>query len=213
MSEKKSLRELAEANEKQKQKVAERKAAEVALRESELRFKGLFEDMSSGVAVYEAVDNGENFVFKEFNKAGKRIEDVNRDDIIGARVTEAFPGVEGSGLIEVFKRVWRTGKSEYFPEAIHKDERDPGSRYENWVYKLPGGEIVAMYNDISERKQMEEEIQNRISELEQFTRFTVDREQRMIELKREVNELYERLGEKPPYDLSFAEKNKKNENG
>ena len=174
-------------------------------------FKELFEDMSSGVAVYEAVDNGEDFVFKEFNTAGKRIEDVNREDIIGTRVTEAFPGVEGSGLIEVFKRVWRTGKSEYFPEAIHKDEHDPGSRYENWVYKLPGGEIVAMYNDITERKQMEEEIQKRISELEQFARFAVDREQRMIELKSEVNELYERLGEKPPYDLSFAEKNKKNE--
>ncbi|NQE52138.1 hypothetical protein C5S29_00995 [ANME-1 cluster archaeon GoMg3.2] len=27
----------------------------------------------------------------------------------------------------------------------------------------------------------------------------------MIERKREVNELYERLGEEPPYDLSFAD--------
>jgi hypothetical protein len=33
----------------------------------------------------------------------------------------------------------------------------------------------------------------------------VDRELRMIERKRELNELYERLGEGPPYDLSFAD--------
>jgi hypothetical protein len=33
----------------------------------------------------------------------------------------------------------------------------------------------------------------------------VDRELRMIERKRELNELYERLGEELPYDLSFAD--------
>lgn len=37
----------------------------------------------------------------------------------------------------------------------------------------------------------------------------MDRELKMIELKCEVNELYERLGEEPPYDLSFAD-NKRN---
>jgi len=33
----------------------------------------------------------------------------------------------------------------------------------------------------------------------------VGRELRMIELKQEVNQLYERLGEKTPYDLSFVD--------
>ncbi|KAF5434670.1 PAS domain-containing protein, partial [Candidatus Methanophagaceae archaeon] len=62
------------------------------------------------------------------------------------------------GLFKVFQRVWRTGKQEYFPEAIYRDEHDPGTWRENWVYKLPSGEIVSVYNDITERKQLEAEL-------------------------------------------------------
>ena len=133
-----------------------RKRAERALWESEVMFKALFENMSSGVAVYEAVDDGDDFVFKDFNRAGERIERIGREDIIGKRVTEAFPGVKEFGVFDVFQRVWRTGKPEYLPEGVYKDERDPGSWRENRVYKLPSGEVVAVYDDITERKRAEE---------------------------------------------------------
>jgi len=65
--------------------------------------------------------------------------------------------------------------------------------------------IVCDAGDITERKKREEEIRKYMTELEQFNRLAVDRELRMIELKREVNELYERQGEEPPYDLPFAD--------
>ena len=133
-----------------------RKRTEEALRESEEQYRQLFETMTSGVAVYEAVDNGDNFVFRDFNQAGVNIEKVKREDVIGRRVTEAFPGVREFGLFEALQRVWRTDKSEYFPEAFYRDERDPGTWRENWVYKLPSGEIVTVYNDINKRKQQEE---------------------------------------------------------
>ena len=51
--------------------------------------------------------------------------------------------------------MWQTGQTEYFPENIYTDEKDPGSWRESWVFKLPGGEIAAIYNDITERKQVE----------------------------------------------------------
>ncbi|MCX6004057.1 MAG: PAS domain S-box protein, partial [Chloroflexi bacterium] len=138
--------------------ISERKQAEEALRESEIRFRGLFNFMSSGVAVYEAVDNGGDFIIRDFNPAAEKIEKVSRKDIVGKRVSEAFTGVKTFGVFEVFQRVWQTGKPEYFPTNIYKDERDPGSWRESWVFKLPGGEIVAMYNDITERKQLEEAV-------------------------------------------------------
>jgi len=71
-------------------------------------------------------------------------------------VTEVFPGVKEFGIFEVFQRVWRTGKMEYFPERIYRDERMPGTWRENWVYKLPTGEIVVVYNDITDRKRVDE---------------------------------------------------------
>ena len=135
--------------------ITDRKKAEKMLREGKERFENLFENMSNGVAVYEAVDDGNDFVFRDLNKAGERIERVKREDVIGKRVTEAFPGVKDFGLFEVFQRVWRTGKPERHPVSLYKDDRLMGWR-ENYVYKLHSGEIVAMYDDVTERKKSEE---------------------------------------------------------
>ncbi|MHC1567090.1 MAG: hypothetical protein ACXQT5_03735 [Candidatus Syntropharchaeia archaeon] len=44
-----------------------------------------------------------------------------------------------------------------------------------------------------------------MKELERFNRLMVGCELRMIELKQEINRLHERLGETPPYDLSFVD--------
>jgi PAS domain S-box-containing protein len=53
--------------------------------------------------------------------------------------------------------------------------------------------------DITERKRAEEELQKRFKELEIYYRATIGRESRIIELKDQVNELLERLGEKKKY--------------
>lgn len=67
--------------------------------------------------------------------------------------------------------------------------------------------------EVFERKRAEEDARNyaeklraRNQELERFNRAMVDRELRIIELKRQINELMQRLGEEPIYPLDFAEK-------
>jgi PAS domain S-box-containing protein len=136
---------------------SEHKRTANALRESEERFRLLFDNMSSGVAVYEAVEDGEDFLFKDFNKAAQRIEDIHKDELIGKSVSSLFPGVVEFGLLKVFQRVWRTGVPEYYPIQFYKDERIAGWR-ENNVYKLLSGEIVAIFDDFTQRKQMEDEL-------------------------------------------------------
>lgn len=126
-----------------------------SLERSESRYKGLFDFMSSGVAVYEAVEGGRDFVFKDFNKAGEGIEKLKRQDIIGKKVTDVFPGVKEYGFLEIFQKVWKTGNPEHYPLSVYKDKRISGWR-ENYVYKLPSGEVVAVYDDITERKKYEE---------------------------------------------------------
>ena len=58
--------------------ITECKQAEEKIKESEDKFRNLFENMSSGVAVYEATDDGDDFVFKDFNKSGEKIDNVKK---------------------------------------------------------------------------------------------------------------------------------------
>jgi PAS domain S-box-containing protein len=131
--------------------ITERKQIQEALQLSGTRFREMFNRMSSGVAVYEAVDDGTDFVFKDFNAAGQRLEKNRLENIIGRRVTEVFPGVREMGLLDVFRRVWKTGKPENQPMTLYKDNRLAAWR-ENYVYKLPSGEVVAVYDDVTERQ-------------------------------------------------------------
>lgn len=123
---------------------------------SEERFREIFNNMSSGVAVYEAIDEADDFMLKDFNKASERIERISKNDIIDKKVTDIFPEVKEFGLFDVLKRVWQTGKPEQHPIAHYKDNRIDGWR-ENYVSKLSSGEIVAIYNDVTKLKQAEEE--------------------------------------------------------
>ena len=139
--------------------ITKRHRAEQALKTSEARYRELFSNMGNCVAVYEAVDNGADFVFTDFNRAGEKAEKLSREDILGKRVSELFPGVKEFGLFDVFQRVWKTGKPEHHPITLYEDDRITGWK-DNYVYKLPSGEIVAVYDDVTEQKKAEEEIRN-----------------------------------------------------
>jgi diguanylate cyclase (GGDEF)-like protein/PAS domain S-box-containing protein len=125
------------------------------LGESENRFRELFNHISSGVAVYEAKDNGQNFIFQEINQMAEKIDKIKKENIIGKSVLKVFPGVKDFGLFKVFQEVYQSGKPQHLPISQYQDERISGWR-ENYIYKLPSGEIVAIYNDITERKKAEE---------------------------------------------------------
>jgi signal transduction histidine kinase/DNA-binding response OmpR family regulator len=120
------------------------------LQTAKTRFKELFDHMASGVAVYEASQNGEEFIIQDFNLAALKIDNLNPDDVIGKNVAEIFPGIKDFGLFSVIKNVWRTGKPEYLPATLYKDYRFSGWR-DNYVYKLPSGEVVVIYNDLTEK--------------------------------------------------------------
>jgi PAS domain S-box-containing protein len=127
---------------------------EEEFKEYQAKFKVLFENVCSGVAIYEARNDGEDFVFVDFNPAAEQIEHIEKEKLIGKSVTEVFPGVKQFGLFDVFRRVYKTGTPEHHPVSVYKDDRIAGWR-ENYVYRLPSGQVVAVYDDVSTRKRTE----------------------------------------------------------
>jgi PAS domain S-box-containing protein len=137
--------------------ITDRKRAEERARLIEARYSNVFNNSMNCIAVYKAHNGGEDFTIVDFNKSAERVENVKKKDIIGKRVTSVFPGVRAFGIFDVFRRVWKTGKPEYFPAKVYKDNRIAGWR-ENYILRLDSGEIVAIYSDLTVEKQAEENL-------------------------------------------------------
>ena len=135
--------------------ISERKRSEKMLQQNEIRFRSLFENMSNNVAIFEVIDNGKEFIFKNFNSAAEKLENLKRDDIIGKSVIKVFPKVDKYGLLDSFRKVWKTGVATDHPVIIFDDDNRVVSWTENFIYKLPSNEIVVIYDDITERKKSE----------------------------------------------------------
>jgi len=71
--------------------------------------------------------------------------------------------------------------------------------------------VVITFVDITARKEAEQLLHDNMEELTRFNRAMVSRETRMIELKKEINDLCMRLGEPIRYPLDFEKEEKNND--
>ena len=179
----------------------------VALRASEERYRLLFQSLQEGFYLAEAIfdDHGAccDAVYVDANPAFERLMGLPRDQIIGKRARELVPGIKPEWL-EVFGRVTQTGEGmshETYSEVF-------GKTFEAFVFRPEPGRFGVLVSDITERKRAEEEIRQSVEELrvaneelESFNAVAVGRELRMIELKKQVNELCVKAGLPPPYEV------------
>lgn len=136
--------------------LVESKIREIEVHYRERRFREIFENTRMGIAIYEAKDNGQDFLFTDINPAGARIGGRPREEHYGKSVLEVYPGVKDMGLFKVFQEVLRDGKPRHHPLTLYRDERI-SLWVENYICKLPSGEIMAIYEDQTEQKKKEEE--------------------------------------------------------
>jgi PAS domain S-box-containing protein/putative nucleotidyltransferase with HDIG domain len=139
--------------------VTDRRLAEEALEASEERLHQMFESMSSGVVLYESADEGCEFVLTDMNRSAEQITQTAKTSCIGLKLSNAFPGARRIGLDEVLQRVWLTGSPEVLGARLYEDDR-MRLWVENFVYKLPSGEVVAMFDDVTEKQHALAEVQD-----------------------------------------------------
>jgi urea ABC transporter urea binding protein len=119
---------------------------------------------------------------------------IHKDDWV--MVNEAFRVYieKGEGEIKLqFRALTRDNRERWITLIGMITDRDGSGR----PLKITG-----MQHDITEKKRSEEIIAEKIRELEEFNRLAVDRELRMIELKKQINDLLIRLGEDEKYEIA-----------
>jgi len=133
---------------------AEHNAA--ALRESEERYRTLFEAMTEGFALHEIVTDVQgrpcNYRFLDVNPAFERMTGLKRHDLIGKLILDVLPGTEPF-WIESYGRVALTG------EPLHMEEYASALKrwYDVIAYRTSPGRFAVVFTDITDRKAAEQE--------------------------------------------------------
>lgn len=131
--------------------ISARRAAEEAVKTGEARFRGLFESALIGFSLHEIVldDAGVpvDYVFLEANQAFGDHTGLAAAEIIGRRVTEVIPGVEASGLIELYGRVALGGGPRRFETYFEPLDR----HYDIQAFSPQSGQFATVFLDVTDR--------------------------------------------------------------
>lgn len=137
--------------------VTEKKLAQQAFKESELRYRALFNNTMEGIALCRMIyQEGmpADFVYLDTNPAFEKLTGLK--DVIGKRVSEVIPGIQQSApeLFEIYGRVAKSGVPEKFEIFV----KELGIWFSISVYQNEPDCFVATFENINERKASESRI-------------------------------------------------------
>ncbi|MEP6502828.1 MAG: PAS domain-containing protein [Betaproteobacteria bacterium] len=147
------------------------KALELRQRNSEQRYRLLFDNLSSGHALHtvEVDETGKpvNYRFIAMNAAFSAMLGIDPATAVGARVTDLFPGVgsDPADWIGRFGRVALTG------EPVHFEQMSASGRWWDIVaYRPAPGQFAVIALDISERKRLEVALAQEVERVREMER-------------------------------------------
>ncbi len=139
-----------------------RRDTQQQLRESELKYRTLFETMSEGFAIDELLYDDEGRVcdlrYLELNPAFERHTGLKREDVLGRTTTELFPNAEYSWF-EKYRTVVETGIPAHFRSRFGP----LGRWFEVRSYRAGENKIATVFSDITDQQRAEHERQMFVS--------------------------------------------------
>ncbi|HSR11086.1 MAG TPA: PAS domain S-box protein, partial [Thermodesulfobacteriota bacterium] len=143
-----------------------RKEAAEQLRESEERFRTLFENLNSAAVLVEPIlDRDGRLVDLRYllaNPSLKKHIGIDRDAIVGKRYSEVFHYPGKNPVFDIYQRVLSTGepfKGEVFFPGVN-------GYLDISVYRPAAGRLALVFSNITERKKAEESLRESRTKLE-----------------------------------------------
>jgi len=178
-------------------RIIERKRMADALQESEVRYRTLFDGAAEGILVADT----ETKKFRYANPTICTMLGYTEEELKRMGVSDIHPKEDLEWVVSEFEAQSRREKSltSSIP-CLRKDGTVIYVDVNTTPIEVDGRECnVGFFADITERKQADAALKARLQEIERLNQLFVGREHRMVELKQEVNELSERLGEPKKY--------------
>jgi diguanylate cyclase (GGDEF)-like protein/PAS domain S-box-containing protein len=137
------------------QDITEQKRVEEVLRESEEKYRTLFDNMTEGFVLGEPIldsaGHAVDFRYLAVNEAYYAQTGTPSINIAGRRVRECFPQIE-QFWIDRYATVARTGQPDRF-DAYNADTR---RHYDLYAFSPSPGRFAVLFRDITEQKRAEE---------------------------------------------------------
>ncbi len=189
--------------------VTEEKEALKKIEENEQRFRLLNENVSDVIWRMNS-----DMTFRYFSPSVKKIYGYTPEEACRLRLRDFFDPQGFKEIVQVIDQETRRAREsadfKYSRTLQLRNKKKDGSMI--WVeinanfLKDRQGNITGLLGvtrDITKRREREEKMKAVMKDLQMFKNAAIDRELKMIELKKEINRLCGESGRPPPYDLSF----------
>lgn len=171
--------------------------AELEIQLQKKRFQQLFENSPIGKAMLDLEEK-----ILDVNSSFENMFQFTLGEIQGKEINEIIvPREKRAEAVSLREAAIEGNRSEFETTRMRKD----GTLVPVQIFVFPivfdeqQQGLFAIYIDISERKQAEKKIGDQMEELRSWHEATLNREDRVMELKREVNGLLAEIGQPPRY--------------
>ena len=189
------------------QDITEKKRAEEDLRNSETRFRTFFNHAAVGVALIESktgryLDINQRYCdflgYTREEMLHSSFQDVTLKDDVQENIDYVNLFLEGKiNEFKIEKRYHRKDGAIVWGELTASPLWSLEERPSDFLH-------IAIVQDITRRKLSEEKLSEQLDELRRWHNATLGREKRIIDLKKEVNELLVKAGLPPRYNREEA---------
>ena len=175
--------------------ISERKKGEAALIESEARIRRILDSINTGILIIDPALR----VIVDANSIAAAMIGLPKDQIVGRKCHEFIcPGKENQcPILDLNQRI--DNAERVLLTATGKEIKV----LKTVVSVRLGGKphLIESFVDLTERKKVEAQLTQHVEDLERFNHLTITREERMIELKSEINHLLVKMGKTEKYKI------------